>query len=54
MKFILNRLQEPSTWAGIGVLAHTTAVALESGAGIYMALASALLAVFMGERNRGN
>lgn len=50
MKTALNRLKEPSTWAGIGVVIQGFATQGATPATVGAALA-ALLAIFMPEQN---
>lgn len=50
MNWILQRLMEPSTWAGIAVIAATVGDNLATGAGPVGAVAGGVLAILLRDR----
>lgn len=50
LHFLVQRLSEPSTWAGIGIAAAATASALESHVGLGAALLSGIVAFLVPEK----
>jgi hypothetical protein len=49
LNWVLARLDEPSTWAGIGVAAAAVGVALQSGASLWVAVLAGVAAAVKSE-----
>lgn len=54
MKWLFNRLKEPSTWSSISAATGALAVSLQSGEGLIAALVTAAIGFAMSEgKNNG-
>jgi len=51
LNFLLDRIKEPSTWAGIGIAAAAVAAALNAHQPLYVAVLAGVAAVFLPERS---